>query len=69
MKRCSPRCWRDCAGGLDLAVASRYVDGGRLWTSAPDAKGEPLVELVAPTLLGVTFSDPMSGFFMMRRRL
>jgi dolichol-phosphate mannosyltransferase len=57
--------------GADLAVGSRHVDGG-------DAAGlsSPRRELlsnagirIARTLSGTTLTDPMSGFFMLRRDL
>src|SRR2546423_1052628 len=56
-------------GGVDLAVASRYVDGG----SAAGLAGvrrehaSKFSTALARNLLGVTLTDPMSGFFMMRR--
>jgi dolichol-phosphate mannosyltransferase len=56
-------------GGTDLAVASRYVDGGSAagLSSAGRQQASRLSTEVARRLLGVTLSDPMSGFFMMRR--
>ncbi len=53
----------------DLVVASRYLDGG----SAAGLSGtgrtytSRLSTALARRLLGVALSDPMSGFFMMRR--
>lgn len=55
-------------GEIDLAVGSRYVEGGgigewnrrRAWMSH-------LATIVAQKVLGAKLSDPMSGFFMMRR--
>jgi dolichol-phosphate mannosyltransferase len=56
-------------GGTELAVASRYVDGGSAagLSSAGREQASRLSTEVARRLLGVTLSDPMSGFFMMRR--
>jgi len=56
-------------GGADLAVASRYVEGGSaagLSGSGREQASKFSTE-IARRLLGVTLSDPMSGFFMMRR--
>ncbi len=56
-------------GGIDLAVASRYVAGGSA-AGLADARREQASKLstaLARNLLGVTLTDPMSGFFMMRR--
>src|SRR5436305_1815981 len=56
-------------GGVDLAVASRYVDGGSAagLSSAGREQASKFSTQVARRLLGVTLSDPMSGFFMMQR--
>jgi dolichol-phosphate mannosyltransferase len=57
------------AGEAELAVASRYTDGGSAagLASTRREKASRLSTAVARGLLGVTLSDPMSGFFMMRR--
>ncbi len=57
------------AGEAELAVASRYVDGGSAagLASARREQASRLSTAVARRLLGVTLSDPMSGFFMIRR--
>lgn len=56
-------------GAADLAVASRHVEGGDVGTglSAVRASGSGLANRLARVLLKVTLSDPMSGFFMIRR--
>jgi dolichol-phosphate mannosyltransferase len=56
-------------GDVDLAVASRYVDGGSAagLSSAKREQASRVSTALARRLLGVTLSDPMSGFFMMRR--
>ena len=56
-------------GDTDLAVASRYVAGGSAagLSSAGREHASRLSTMLAQRLLGVTLSDPMSGFFMIRR--
>ena len=53
----------------DLAVASRYVGGGSAagLSSAGREHASRVSNALTRRLLGVTLSDPMSGFFMMRR--
>jgi len=56
------------AGNCDLAVASRYLDGG----SAPGlskkrARLSHWSVMLVRRLLGVELDDPLSGFFMIRR--
>jgi dolichol-phosphate mannosyltransferase len=55
-------------GDVDLVVASRYLDGrtGEGF-SASRTKISHWSTAIAQRLLGVTLSDPMSGFFMIRR--
>jgi len=57
------------AGEAELAVASRYADGGSAagLASARREQASRVSTAVARRLLGVALSDPMSGFFMMRR--
>ena len=56
-------------GRCDVVIASRYVDGGNAdglsgtWRHRLSAAGVRL----AQTLLPVSLTDPMSGFFMIRR--
>jgi dolichol-phosphate mannosyltransferase len=56
-------------GGIDLAVASRYVAGGSAagLAGAGREQASKLSTALARGLLSVTLTDPMSGFFMMRR--
>lgn len=58
-------------GGVDLAIGSRYVEGGSL-ESGLDS-GRQRISRVATALgqrfLSVRVSDPMSGFFMLKRSL
>ncbi len=53
----------------DLVVASRKVEGGTVGEglSAIRAWGSNIANGLAQKLLNVTLSDPMSGFFMVRR--
>ena len=54
---------------LDLVVASRKVDGGsaELGFSALRAWGSDQATRLTRRALGITVSDPMSGYFMLRR--
>lgn len=55
-------------GDVDLAVASRYIAGGGADSFAPQrARASRFSSSLARTVLGVDLSDPMSGFFMIRR--
>jgi dolichol-phosphate mannosyltransferase len=57
------------AGDIDLVVASRKVEGGTVGEglSKVRAWGSNIANGLAQKLLNVTLSDPMSGFFMVRR--
>jgi dolichol-phosphate mannosyltransferase len=57
------------SGEADLAVASRKVEGGTIGEglSKVRAWGSNIANSLAQKLLNVTLSDPMSGFFMIRR--
>ena len=56
------------AGHVDLAVASRYVsDGSAAGLAGRRASYSRWSTVLARRLLGVELSDPMSGFFMLRR--
>ncbi len=59
---------RFAADDVDLVVATRYQDGETsLGFNSTRARVSHWSTLVAQRLLGVTLSDPMSGFFMMQR--
>jgi dolichol-phosphate mannosyltransferase len=63
--------WREMAKGADLAVGSRHVEGGGVsdWSLLRRmlSRGAQLLGLVLlPGVLG-RVSDPMSGYFMIRR--
>lgn len=54
----------------NLVVATRYADGGSAAAlSSPRALGSRLATRLAHQLLRLDLSDPMSGFFMLRREL
>ncbi len=55
--------------GTDLVVASRKVEGGNVGEglSSIRAWGSNIANGLAQKLLNVTLTDPMSGFFMIRR--
>lgn len=57
------------AGDRDMAVASRRAEGGAIGEglSSIRAAGSNLANALAQRLLKVTLTDPMSGFFMLRR--
>lgn len=55
--------------GADVVVASRFAAAASAsdGLSATRLKGSQLATQLARRMLGITISDPMSGFFMMRR--
>jgi len=54
--------------GAEIAVGSRYVDGGGTGTWNAVRKFQSWVATrLARTFLGVELSDPMSGYFILRR--
>lgn len=56
------------SGQADLAVGSRYVDGGSAEAfSDIRSKGSRLATSLARRILKINFNDPMSGFFATRR--
>jgi dolichol-phosphate mannosyltransferase len=63
--------WEQVSQGADLAVASRHVEGGGVsdWSLARRilSRGAQLIGLlILPNVVG-RVSDPMSGYFMVRR--
>jgi dolichol-phosphate mannosyltransferase len=54
---------------LDLVIGSRHVDGGSIGEgfTATRARGSEIATRLAKRLLKIEASDPMSGFFMVRR--
>lgn len=56
------------SGEYDLVGATRYVEGGDAGSfSAARSKISRLATKITQKVLGTELSDPMSGFFMMRR--
>ena len=56
------------SGSFDLVVASRHFDGGSAASlSARRARISRWSNTLAQRLLGITLTDPMSGYFMLRR--
>jgi dolichol-phosphate mannosyltransferase len=55
--------------GADLVVGSRYTEGGTSGDGLSTIRrwGSETATKLAKRILGVTLSDPMSGFFMIRR--
>jgi dolichol-phosphate mannosyltransferase len=58
--------------GADLVIGSRYVEGGNAssgFQQKTRAKGSELATSLANRITGAYTTDPMSGFFMMKRAL
>jgi dolichol-phosphate mannosyltransferase len=66
-----PQMLQAVRNGADLAIASRYVAGASAaeGLSAIRRWGSGLATRMAQTLIGARVSDPMSGFFMIRRQV
>lgn len=64
-----PKMLRSIQEGADLAVASRYITGGSAEEGFAGIRrwGSGLATRLAQLLTGTEVSDPMSGFFMVRR--
>lgn len=64
-----PRMYRAIREGADLIVASRYSGGGAASEGlSPMRKwGSEMATRLASRFIGTQVSDPMSGFFMLRR--
>jgi dolichol-phosphate mannosyltransferase len=56
------------AGQCDIAVASRFVEGAstEAWNRPDRERASALANRLARKVTGVTLTDPMSGFFMLR---
>jgi dolichol-phosphate mannosyltransferase len=56
------------SGECDVAVASRFVEGASMaaWNRPDRERASALANRIARKVTGVTLSDPMSGFFMLR---
>jgi len=64
-----PQMLRALRGGADLAVATRYTAGGSAAEGFSPIRrwGSQMATRLANTFIGTKVSDPMSGFFMIRR--
>ncbi|MDQ8732498.1 glycosyltransferase family 2 protein [Bradyrhizobium sp. LHD-71] len=57
------------SGRADLVIGSRYIDGGSVDSFSRRRLGfSRLATMLAKALLSIKVTDPMSGFFMMRRQ-
>jgi dolichol-phosphate mannosyltransferase len=56
------------SGQWDIAVASRFVEGASMeaWNRPDRERVSALANRLARKVTGVTLTDPMSGFFMLR---
>jgi dolichol-phosphate mannosyltransferase len=56
------------SGECDIAVASRFAEGASMeaWNRPDRERASALANNLARKVTGVTLSDPMSGFFMLR---
>jgi dolichol-phosphate mannosyltransferase len=66
-----PLMYERIEAGADIVIGSRYVQGGSATEgfSAMRRWGSKLATKLAVKIMGVQVSDPMSGFFMLRRRI
>jgi dolichol-phosphate mannosyltransferase len=64
-----PQMLRSIREGADIAVATRYLEKGSSVEGLSPVRrwGSELATGMAQTLSGIEVSDPMSGFFMLRR--
>ena len=64
-----PKMLAEIRAGADLAVGSRYVAGGTTGEGLSPIRrwGSETANGLAQRLVGVELTDPMSGFFMVRR--
>lgn len=66
-----PDLWAELDSGADLVVGSRYASGGSLrgWTPLRQVISKVAVWMTLPVQRsGIRAHDPMSGFFMVRRK-
>ncbi|WP_233282601.1 glycosyltransferase [Agrobacterium tumefaciens] len=70
-ERILPEMLREMAAGADLVIGSRYVATGSAGDGLSNArlKGSQLATRLSSMVTGRNISDPMSGFFMVRREL
>ncbi len=56
------------AGSADIVIASRYVSGGKMVSSAHLSAGSRALNLFVRTVLGIPVKDLTGGFFAAKRR-
>ena len=66
-----PQMLARAVAGDDIVVATRYAEGGSAGAgfSSARATGSQVATRLSTMLTGVKLSDPMSGFFLMRREV
>ncbi|MHB1103406.1 MAG: glycosyltransferase [Devosia sp.] len=66
-----PRMYRQALDGDDIVVGTRYAGSGSAGEGLSSAReaGSRLATRLSSLLTGITLSDPMSGFFLMRRQV
>jgi len=66
-----PQMLAKAVAGDEIVVATRYAEGGSTGEgfSATRQAGSQLATRLSATLTGTNLSDPMSGFFLMRREV
>ena len=66
-----PQMLQEIRAGADLVIASRYTEGGSTGQGFSGIRrwGSEMATNMARTLIGTQVSDPMSGFFMLRRQV
>ncbi|MCV3766690.1 glycosyltransferase [Rhizobium sp. TRM95796] len=64
-----PKMLAEIRAGAEIAIASRYAEGGSATEGFSGVRrwGSEMATTLARRLMGVSVSDPMSGFFMLRR--
>jgi dolichol-phosphate mannosyltransferase len=64
-----PQMLAEALGGADLVVGSRFVEGGSAGDGLSQTRlsGSNLANRLAGMIAGQSVSDPMSGFFLIRR--
>ena len=66
-----PQMLHEIRAGADLVIASRYTEGGSAEQGFSGIRrwGSEMATNMARALIGTQVSDPMSGFFMIRRQV
>lgn len=66
-----PKMLKEIRAGAEIAIASRYAEGGSATEGFSGIRrwGSEMATKLARRLMGVSVTDPMSGFFMLRREI